>query len=69
MLRAERRVHNGDGFRAWLAAASRGEFAIHGFRNRDPQANFFPRAAQPPEEARRRPANVSRKLRPLRRTG
>jgi hypothetical protein len=48
---------------------SRGEFAINGFRNRDLQAIFFPHATQLPEEARRRSAWVSRKLRLLRAHG
>jgi hypothetical protein len=52
-----------------LEAISRGEFAINGFRNRDLQAIFFPRAAKSPEEARRRSAWVSRKLRLLRAHG
>ena len=55
--------------RALLEAVSRGEFAIHGFRNRHLQAIFFPRAAKSPEEARRRSAWVSRKLRLLRAHG
>lgn len=54
---------------ALLAAISRGEFAINGFRNRDLQAIFFPRAAKSPEEARRCSAWVSRKLRLLRAHG
>ncbi len=55
--------------RALLEAVSRGEWAIHGFRNRDLQAIFFPRAAKSPEEARRRSAWVSRQLRLLRAHG
>jgi hypothetical protein len=55
--------------RAPLEAVSRGEFAINGFRNRDLQAIFFPRPTQSPEEARRRSAWVSRKLRLLRAHG
>ena len=55
--------------RALLEAVSRGEFAINGFRNRNMQAIFFPRAAKTPEEARRRSAWVSRKLRLLRAHG
>ena len=54
---------------ALLQAVSRGEFAINGFRNRDLQAISFPRAAKSPEEARRRSAWVSRKLRLLRAHG
>jgi hypothetical protein len=52
-----------------LEAVSRGEFTLHGFRNRDLQAIFFPRAAPAPEEARRRSAWVTRKLRLLRAHG
>jgi len=55
--------------RALVDVVSRGEFAINGFRNRDLQAIFFPRAAQSLEEARRRSAWVSRKLRLLRAHG
>ena len=55
--------------RALLEAVSRGEFALNGFRNRDLRALFFPRAAKSPEEARRRSAWVSRKLRLLRAHG
>lgn len=54
---------------ALLEAVSRGEFALHGFRNRNLQAIFFPRAATTPQEARRRSAWVSRKLRLLRAHG
>ncbi len=54
---------------ALLEAISRGEFPIHGFRNRNLQAIFFPRAAKSPQEARRRSAWVSRKLRLLRAHG
>lgn len=55
--------------RGWLEAVSRGEFAVNGFRNRDLQAIFFSRAAKSPEEARRRSAWASRKLRLLRAHG
>ena len=55
--------------RALVEAVSRGEFAINGFRNRHLQAIFFPRAAKSPEEARRRSAWASRKLRLLRAHG
>jgi hypothetical protein len=48
-----------------LAAVSRGEFTLNGFRNRDLQAIFFPHAASAPEVARRRSACVTRKLRLL----
>jgi hypothetical protein len=49
-----------------LAAVSRGEFVISGFRNRDLQAIFFPSPAKDLREARRRSAWVTRKLRLLR---
>jgi len=55
--------------RALVEAVSRGEFALNGFRNRHLQAIFFPRAAKSPEEARRRSAWASRKLRLLRAHG
>ena len=54
---------------ALLEAISRGEFAINGFRNRNLQAIFFPRAANSPKERRRRSGWVSRKLRLLRAHG
>ena len=54
---------------ALLEAVSRGEFTINGFRNRDLQAIFFPRAAKSPEDARHRSARVSRKFRLLRAHG
>jgi len=49
-----------------MAAVSRGEFAISGFRNRDLQAIFFPSPAKDAREARRRSAWITRKLRLLR---
>lgn len=52
-----------------LEAVGRGEFALHGFRKRDLQTIFFPRAAHSPQGARRRSAWVSRKLRLLRAHG
>jgi hypothetical protein len=54
---------------ALVEAISRGEFAINGFRNRDLQAIFFPRAAKSQQDARRRSGWVSRKLRLLRAHG
>ena len=51
---------------ALLAAITRGEFALSGFRNRDLQAIFFTSPAKTLREARRRSAWVSRKLRLLR---
>ena len=52
--------------RALFDAVSRGQFTLNGFRNRDLRALFFPRDANSLEEARRRSAWVSRKLRLLR---
>jgi hypothetical protein len=52
-----------------LAAVSRGEFTLNGFRNRDLQGLFFRQPAPTPREARRRSAWVSRKLRLLRAHG
>ena len=54
---------------ALLAAITRSEFAISGFRNRDLQAIFFTSPAKTPREARRRSAWVTRKLRLLRAHG
>ena len=51
--------------RALLEAVSRGEFTLNGFRNRDLRAIFFPQVVNP-QEARRRSAWLSRKLRLLR---
>jgi hypothetical protein len=55
--------------RALLEAVSRGELAINGFRNRNLQGIFFPRAAKSQQDARRRSGWVSRKLRLLRAHG
>jgi len=52
-----------------LAAVTRGEFAISGFRNRDLQAILFPSPKSSPQQARQRSAYVSRKLRLLRAHG
>jgi hypothetical protein len=52
-----------------LQAISRGEFNIHGFRNRDLQPYLYPSACDAPEERRRRCAAVGRKLRLLRAHG
>ena len=52
--------------RSLLAAVTRSEFTISGFRNRDLQASFFPSPAKTPREARRRSAWITRKLRLLR---
>jgi hypothetical protein len=54
---------------ALLNAINRGEFAINGLRNRDLQALLFSATPANKTEARRRSANVSRKLRLLRAHG
>jgi hypothetical protein len=55
--------------RALLAAVSRGEFTLNGFRNRDLQRLFFVHPPTTRPEGRRRSAWVSRKLRLLRAHG
>jgi hypothetical protein len=55
--------------RSLLAAVTRGEFTLSGFRNRDLQAFFFPSPPKTPSEARRRSAWITRKLRLLRAHG
>lgn len=55
--------------RALLSAINRGEFAIHGLRNRDLQALLYAQPAATPQEKRRRSAAISRKLRMLRAHG
>jgi hypothetical protein len=52
-----------------LEAVSKGEFLIHGLRNRDLQAVFFPDATDSKKEKRRRSSQISRKLRMLRAHG
>ena len=52
-----------------LEAVSKGEFLLHGLRNRDLQTIFFPDPTDDPKEKRRRSAAVSRKLRMLRAHG
>jgi len=55
---------------ALLEAVSRGEFALNGLRNRDLQRLLFgPAEPATPQEARRRSAQVTRKLRMLRAHG
>jgi hypothetical protein len=54
---------------ALLTAVNRGEFTINGLRNRDLQSLLFSGPAATKEEARRRSAAVSRKLRLLRAHG
>ena len=49
-----------------LSAINHGEFTIHGFRNRDLCAIFFPQTTDDKQESRRRSAWISRKLRLLR---
>jgi hypothetical protein len=53
----------------WLQAVSRGEFTLHGFRNRDLQAIFFTAPAANPQEASRRRGWTGRRLRLLRAHG
>ena len=55
--------------RSLLAAVTRSEFTISGFRNRDLQAFFFASPPKTPSEARRRSASITRKLRLLRAHG
>lgn len=55
--------------RAWLEAVNRGEFTLHGFRNRDLQRLFFLKPTSCPKERRRRSAWVTRRLRLLRAHG
>lgn len=52
-----------------LAAVTRPEFAINGFRNRDLREVLFGSAPVSPEETRRRSAKVTRQLRMLRAHG
>jgi hypothetical protein len=52
-----------------LAAISRGDFLIHGLRNRDLQTLLYAKPAQGLQENRRRSAAISRKLRLLRAHG
>jgi hypothetical protein len=54
---------------ALLEAVHRGEFLLHGFRNRDLRGLLFPGAARDAAEERRRSAAVTRKLRLLRAHG
>ena len=54
---------------ALLRAVNRGEFAIDGLRNRDLQTLLYSAAPVTKNEARRRSAAVSRKLRLLRAHG
>ena len=52
-----------------LQAVSKAEFLLHGLRNRDLQAVFFPDPAANAKEQRRRSAQISRKIRMLRAHG
>jgi hypothetical protein len=52
--------------RALLSAINHGEFAIHGFRNRDLRAIFFRYTSDDEQQRRRHSAWISRKLRLLR---
>jgi hypothetical protein len=58
-----------DDDRPVLAAIARGEFAISGFRNRDLRDLLFTSEPDSPQQARRRSAWVTRKLRLLRAHG
>jgi len=49
-----------------LQAVNRGEFAINGLRNRDLQFLLYASHPTTPQQARRRSAAISRKLRMLR---
>lgn len=51
---------------ALLAAVARGEFLIHGFRNRDLCPLLYPKPAANPDEQRRRSAAITRRIRILR---
>ena len=53
----------------WLEAVNRGEFAIHGFRNRDLRRLLFGEAETSAAEQRRRSGKVTRRLRLLRAHG
>lgn len=52
-----------------LKVVANGAFTVHGFRNRDIRESLFGRLAPSPQEAKRRSASVSRKLRLLRAHG
>ena len=52
-----------------LAAVTRGEFTLNGFRNRDLRALLYPTGAATKEEVRRQSAAISRRLRLLRAHG
>lgn len=54
---------------ALLEAISRGEFTINGLRNKDLQPLLYPNPTNTMQEARRRSASISRKLRLLRAHG
>lgn len=54
---------------ALLTAVNRGEFLLHGFRNRDLAALLYSSRRVPAEEQRRRSAAITRKLRLLRAHG
>lgn len=54
---------------ALLRAVNRGEFTIHGLRNRDLQQLFYPQPPTTVTEKRRRSAAIGRKLRMLRAHG
>ena len=62
-MRALRRLADD---RALLSAINHGDFAIHGFRNCDLRAIFFPQTTDDKQRSRRHSAWISRKLRLLR---
>jgi len=68
--RPVRAIHPFDSHdRALLSAINRGEFAIHGLRNRDLQGLLYDHPANTPQEKRQPSAAISRKLRMLRAHG
>jgi len=66
-VRAFQPLGNEDG--AFLAAVMRGEFTIHGFRNRDLRPILFGTTEPAPAEAKRQAARITRLLRMLRAHG
>jgi hypothetical protein len=66
-VRALQPLGNDDG--ALLAAVIRGEFVIHGFRNRDLRPLLFGTTEPTPAEAKRQAARITRLLRMLRAHG
>jgi hypothetical protein len=54
---------------ALLTAVNHGEFALHGFRNRDLRGLLFPEQTAPPAQAKRQSGWITRQLRLLRAHG